>query len=1504
MTTDAELGREHAIDYINHPKTFDTIGPRSYAYADAALDELEQQQRNHSELLEILLDGGNQGARHLNIDSVQGLREIVQNADDLGAAHVRFGTRLVEGKRQVLIVHDGAPVDLPHVLPMIYPFMSTKRGSASQKGRFGVGLKTLSRLGGGLAIHSAPFHFASRANLAVRVSPVEGIEDFYDPDRSETLFTLLLDDDVDDGFLAEWFENWSAPDLLFLDAVRAITLHDLNEGVILSSVAVSESKETRSFNLVMQSGMAPTVERTFVVHGRTWKRYVAEVTVPADKKRDGKATAATTPLGIAIPVDGVGAGRLHVALPTGISTGACFSIDGQFDPATSREALVNDPWNRWLADVATELSGAIAIHLAHAESPLAWLIVPITAASNSSVKWLNERLATGWSKAVETFAKDPFLLGGNEAGALNQLSYCDTDAEGLLEPADHLVVAGKAMVPNSMRDAGGHWRLVLDTIGKAKKISLPAILACCGDGRFDNKPADWFLSLAARCVALDLADLLIDCQWVPLAEGGRAWARERDAATELLSVEIARSSFAERHRLIRPVHPKLLEPSNEGVADWLASSANFVTDVSAKDILRAFARSRADEPINASRTDLCDIRDLFAEVPEREPTELGDMVGSALKLEAQRYELDNRGRRVTVPGWVSPGEVYLPASIEEQRDGWSRAAGDTPGLAWALAAYGDVLKISGRVSEGRSGRRRAAKRFLMLLGASTTPRLEQVQTLVSYRLPRLQADAPRQMGRAPSNLVNDHISPDLELVVADIVSGAEPRRRGGRRGGKQRQQLADRSLALYRCLAQGWSQLEPFSTVYARRESGRGNPVEVPATWVARLAEEPWLLTKTNEAAAPSGLAIATRVTSAMSDDPTRFAAGLGQADAEAPLARALDMAVDPPASQIVQSIDRYRSESSLADSGNILRLYRALAGHCPGGASVPAPDSRVDDMTVSSLRGRFGINSKRPGLIAGCATTLGDEGWYAPNAVFSGKDVFHRRRPFVLNDRELAPLWHALNITAPTVEDCIRELQQIAASPAGPERESVLIDIYRHLDRLLDKSSAVTRRALRSVPLLCGEKWATARPVFMCSYPGVALEKVLIWSPPCAVGTIHRLVSALEIEDLPIRSQPVSASVATDDDLQRRFDVALRILKANLAKEDEQSYKAMPWTQLFGLAVQTHGLGSLIVSAEPKGVVPVALAVRAHADVIGLSVHIDDESVLGRFEYGGQAIASFSQADRRREVALAWVSAWASSVDAATFDPISLAEEEAAEDVDALAAHFDRLKQSNGRRKMPTGKKGSGNGEVSRQVEVRKLKAATSEFVFGLELRDASEGAKKGPQVKKTDPLKKDAPTDNPGRRSEKQKPAPVGAHRQYDSRDLQQRGWDHLLMAIEDGKMTVSDFQALRGIGADGVIDWRTFVELKAVARETPAQVVFTEKEFLRAKERKGEFLLVVVSGLEEGFDTEITIYENPLLSLPWTVRGAVSVNGLGGGRALVLRERREEAFGDNVVSAKPGT
>ncbi|GLR60508.1 hypothetical protein GCM10007919_52370 [Rhizobium indigoferae] len=146
-------------------------------------------------------------------------------------------------------------------------------------------------------------------------------------------------------------------------------------------------------------------------------------------------------------------------------------------------------------------------------------------------------------------------------------------------------------------------------------------------------------------------------------------------------------------------------------------------------------------------------------------------------------------------------------------------------------------------------------------------------------------------------------------------------------------------------------------------------------------------------------------------------------------------------------------------------------------------------------------------------------------------------------------------------------------------------------------------------------------------------------------------------------------------------------------------------------------------------------------------------------------------------------------------------------------------------------------------------------------------------------------------------QKPQPASAQRSYDSLDLQKMGWEHVQMAFEEGALKLDDFQQTRGVGADGALEWKRFVEMKAVGREMPSQVSLTEMEFRRAQEQKGHYLLVIVSGLEEGFQTQITVFADPLNSLPWVPRGSVSIGGLTLGPAVILKESGEETLASSA-------
>ncbi len=1488
---DEQLGRLHASACFNSASTFKEPTLRSKAYANAALTEFVKLQREQPEILTTLLKGGNQGAKRLNTDPYQGLREVIQNADDLNATSVQFGVQTFNGSKRLVIVHNGLPVELPHVLPMIYPFYSTKQQSADLKGRFGIGLKTLTQLGDNLTVHSAPFHFGSRDDHVAMVEEAEPIRDFYDPLADHTMVSVDLYPDYDLASLEAWFDDWAPSDLIFLDNVRAITLLDLDEGISLKHLAIQQTQTDHHFKLLLGKHQSSVIHSTFSVDDGLWERFVCEVRVPAGKARAAKATGDSTPIGVAMPVNGSARGRIHVALPTKIHTNAAFSLDAQFDPSTSREDMIHGAWNQWLTEASGQFLGELAIYLAQQRNTLAWLAVPVGAKTDSSSDWLNKLFHEQWSKVIEAFKACPTLIDGRYA--LSQISYCDESIDGMLTEADHLAVSGWPMLPEWMRDSDGRWRVVLEALSVSHSLELEDVFEHCE--RFEQKSPSWFLDMALKCLELDEDYLLLDSQWVPLASGQRTQAKAEDEADSWLTGQPPAIGFAARHHLTNVVHPLLLSTPYAPLVAWLSESANYKADVVAQDVLEAFARRFSQDPIAADKQDLLDLRDLFEHVDTKN-SQLGQEVGAALLIDAFSHVALEDGRSTVTKVLASPTSVYLPASIADSQDTWSKAAGTTPELLWASASYAEVFKISRAEQRGVQGesvtttRKRGVKRFLSLLGAEVSPRLVEVATDSAHIVLASQSAARRFLGRARGGLTRDFVSPDLDAVIRNIrQSPIQPVSRRGRKSRESAQASAptavERAIALFRCIDSNWITFEPYSRTFAYRESGRSDSSPVPTTWLARLIDNAWYPNYAGTPCRPTTLIVETKVTLAMYEHHTDFASGLTEADANSEFARALGMRVNPPVSQLVAALERARNTSS-SDEVSLMRLYKALAGHCPQGASTVAHEAMIGDMQAGSLRGKFGIQRSHKGLIAPCVTTARhSKEWFSMRAVFAGKDIFHGRQPFVLYDRSLTPLWNALGIIHPDLKSCIRELESLAKTAYDPKQDALLLDIYRHMDRQLDKATAADRRSLSLLPLRSGATWTTKRPLYFSHYSNLKSDRIALWTPPCAADTISRFVNAAGLERLPFAAAAPAITNATPDVLEFRFQAALRMLKADLAREDERSYKAMePWSRFDNARLKMHLPGQLIVNAAPKGARQIPVQLHAYSDYSGLAVHFDDEKFIGRSEHGGIAIAGLGDGTCMREIALAWVSAWAASEDSEYIPDISLATDAVETSLDTLIAEQERLSGNNRKRVI---KRDAGTmattDSAERPIQTRKLKALPHEFQFTVEAVDGSDLAHKGPQPRKTSPLLNPSPT--PKRPSPPS--APETAYKQYSSAELQTKAWAYLEASMQRDDAVLVDLQSYRGIGADGALDQSTFIEMKSFARAAPSEITVTETEFRRAEASKANFYLVIVSGLEEGFETELRIYINPTKNLPWTPKGQVSIGGLAKGAALVLRE-----------------
>ena len=100
------------------------------------------------------------------------------------------------------------------------------------------------------------------------------------------------------------------------------------------------------------------------------------------------------------------------------------------------------------------------------------------------------------------------------------------------------------------------------------------------------------------------------------------------------------------------------------------------------------------------------------------------------------------------------------------------------------------------------------------------------------------------------------------------------------------------------------------------------------------------------------------------------------------------------------------------------------------------------------------------------------------------------------------------------------------------------------------------------------------------------------------------------------------------------------------------------------------------------------------------------------------------------------------------------------------------------------------------------------------------------------------------------------------YTNAELEQRGWELLSQALETtNDQRIIDFRRSHGVGADGVIDWKLFIEMKATGRGPQSQIEMSNNEYQRAKERGKNFILALVSGLETGQTDEIRLIFDPI-------------------------------------------
>lgn len=1505
--SDAELGRAAARAILDKG-TDDAVFEERLTpeFARAAVDAISDGFAAQG-LVRQILRGATHGASQLNVEEFHGLIEIIQNADDVGAREVRMAIRRKADGPELLVAHNGSRVLLRHVVAMSFAFLTTKTEETTSKGRFGIGLKTLARLGSNLEVHCAPYHFVVRGHGPRSTGPAAAIPGFYDPKSGETLFRMSLRSGFDEDEFRLWFKGLDAAHLLFLDTVGSVRLIDLSRR---AKLLASHQLVHGPASSVMLAGPRGVLNASVVGlrdprSRATWTRVTVDFPVPRNLARSGKATGPTSPISIAVgekePV-----GKLFAGLPLRVQSNLPFNLNAQFDPDTARVQIQHKKWNEWLFQRAADLISAAARWQFEAGRVPGWRWIPLASEATSATDpWLSEQLGRTVEASQRDLAKRLRVTVGDQRVPVAKVVYEAAAVEGLLTAADQVELRpSHTALPSEIRGSGGRWRKVLDDLAASEVVTVTDAVSMFGwDGpRLGPRSGQWCVRVAAAGLSAKLEDRLDQSWSVRLVTGARTQPPRSSDGFVLVSSLNATGLGADLG-LVKAVDDAYFEdnPSATEVRRWLERKNRLRDGITGLEALEHLARG-GPAPRHLDDRQVVALRDAFAAIALDDRRRLGRQVGKEILVDGFEWVGSKRGAIE-----VRPTESYLSASIDGSgRDSWPTAADRTPGLRWVHGRYRDLLKDpEASRSSGSDEKTIGARALFTLLGAETTPRLvappnpstryRDIAYPIRGDSGAAQAEAIASLRGYATHLRNDWDSPDLVAIVGDLVKkGARVRR--------------PRSQALLRCLAKAWSRLYADALVAtAVHSEWSWIPVgDVPTSWLSILKSEPWLSNKFGRSKPPRQLAFQSiRMLDAFGPNNALYGAEFEGMEPYAHVLEALGVQTFPHASRIVDALGelRRKGEAGRSIARDAAILYDALGQHAEALTGAITPDRRIDDLSVSQLRARFGIAADKPGLI------LAGGRWLPPNGVFRGPPIFGKRRPFVPDRLRSDRLWEVLNIQPPSIADCVAVLGEMADGKPDDRDEAVLIEVYRHLAKRVPTAQTLEQEALLHVPLWDGARWSRKRPIYAVDDPGLTLAMaghLPMWQSPASIPSLGPLPHALGIRLLK-RSAFVPSGIGPRAaleglELQPVFRSAVQHLKSRFQRNDPGLYRALTvsWDALERAKVVVSPKLSLEVHiAEGSFSVPARAHVRPDPLPVLVSIAASDEA--GSDETLGRAIAAiFDSSDSgaspidREKLALAWAAAWrqASLGDAAS--PLDLPSEEETSDLvlSGFAADLSR-----GRRrgrvfesltKIPQAKVRTTAGgavdaaEEDQPVAVRDLKSASDLDVLKWEIVKPRTSQGPGRTDNRTVTLRA-VPTSGGG--GSVRGPANRAAPRGYTDQDIETLATDVLRRVLLTAGRTGDDFRSIRRLGADVVDDIGRFFEIKASYGPGADSVSLTAHEAKRAQVAKpGEFFLAVVTGLEKGYQTQVRIIPDPLENLDWGEDGSLTLTGLRGAGIVV--------------------
>jgi hypothetical protein len=1497
VTDDAQLGRAAAEHLVNSwPETGDLTELTTTEFAAAAVRRLAERIEEQPKLFQASRRGSERGAESLSARPFQGIVESIQNADDLAASELRVAVRKKGRRRELLIVHNGAPISLLHVGAMVLPWVSTKADDPYASGRFGSGQKTLRALGGPIAAHCSPYHF-EMGEVPTICPPEAGVAGLYDPSARNTLLVIPLDADVDTAALSQFMVDLGTRSLVFLRSIRRVALIDSKTGAATVDHQLHDRRR-HTVTLEVHGHMleGEVIELTDRDRRQTYVRYLVEMPLKADERRHNKATGPTTTLGVCVPRDPE-EGLLYDRLPLPVRSRLPVGLNAQFDPDTSRSTLTERAWNARRFVELGDLVAAVALDLFARDPRRGWGAVPLLDdVPDGTGEWLRERFVLDVIGRCHSRLGDALRLGPqDEQRPIDEIVFEDAALQEVLTEHDQERLAeGCSAVPSGHRDRFGRWRDVLQELGRSRLLDVEDALDLLelDDGDLGDREPTWYLAFAAAAIEAGIFADFCGERGVLLADGRRVAPPGSDEPRSLVVHDEPRS-LASRLALTLPIHPVYTaeDKTAKRVTGELKDATLLVDAYESDAEALALLAKGEREPVQLDDDALLSLRDALEQLTDERRRELGPKIGRAIELRGFSY--DDHGK--TEDRWVSPSTSYLPKQIDRETDSFGRAAAKTRRLEWLSPDYARVLKRPG-------GRRElGAQGVLVRLGAQTFPRLvappNEIQRysrdprlaspIEHATLPPVQATEVRALSQRATYLIEDRWSPDLDVVIDDIQND---------RAGPARKR---RAAALMGLLARGWERhYADHATAQAVWDyDGYLNPRgEVIATWLARAASEPWLPSQTGALKAPLDLHLpseANRLT--VGDKRSLYLMPLDDLVLRSPVIAALRIRRGPSATSIVSTLEELRDggKSGASIEAKARTAYRILALACP-------PDGRgqrpVDDMTVAALRQRFAGGR---GQRSGRGLLLVDGHWHTPAQVFRGPPIFGQRRPFVPNSPHLEALWRTLMIEPPEVRDCVAVLREIARAPLADTDRPVLIETMQLLAREVDGLTPQLRTTLKTLPVWIGEEWTNMRPVYAIGDEAVAAAvagQARVWQPGFAIDGMETLIEGLGLTLIPPEQfTPVANAgygASAGDEFRPRFVLAVEHLKAELARRDQQLYATLTisWDEL--AAARPVLDRDLEVVANVPGGRRLTAPATAHLVREPLTLFARSVEDLGSAEGGGRAIADLFGGDRQK-VAWAWVAMWQKADDGTGAQRIALSSDATGVDEDDRLARLQTQADERRGRTRTTGKKVAGTtGGKGTTVQVRKLKEIDKfEPSTGSIINS---GAPRGGVIipdRRTKPAaaRGETPSSNagPAARADGQTPTsgpdarptvlpPMNAREQL--------AYDAVRAALAFGDGEVADLRHRRGVGADAVDELRQSFEIKmSSGKDIPNEITLTPNEVERAR-TDPDFFLAVVAGLEEGAgDLRVRLIFDPLGRLPLRLRSDLTFGGVRDAEAL---------------------